>query len=236
MKNTKIQLKPEVLVTDFDRTLTYLYREPALLPELANRIYKTYSRHLKLKEDGLDRSMDGYLVWHKLHDEAFKILDCAEAERINKQAEDVVTEFELQIVKRVGLFPEIPKAIRDLRTQGIRLGVVSSNATSVVRYALKEAGILDEFEYVEGRPDPFHPERLKPSPYPLEKALENMKARNASFWYVGDDKVDMAAATAAKVTAVGVCTGRYLEAELKVAGADYVFHSFINIPEYISGL
>ena len=42
----------------------------------------------------------------------------------------------------------------------------------------------------------------------------------------------MIAAIAANVTAVAVCTGRHSEYDLIKSGADLVFQSFINIPEY----
>ncbi len=232
MNNKRKQTKPKVLVTDFDRTLTYLYKEPRLLPELADKICKFYDRNIDITENYLDSEPDGYRVWHKLHDVAIKKLSQSEAEQINKEAEDIVADFELQIVKRVGLFPGIPKAVRDLRSKGIRLGMVSSNATSVVKFALEAAEILNEFEYVEGRPFPFDPDLIKPNPYPLNNALSIMKADPASFWYVGDDKLDMVAATAANVTAVGVCTGLHSEAELYEAGANLIFKSFVYIPEY----
>ncbi|MBH1940627.1 HAD family hydrolase [Mobilitalea sibirica] len=232
MKDTNRLIQPEVLVTDFDRTLTYLYKDPTLLPELANRIRSLYGRSLEIPREYVENEIDGYMVWHKLHDIAVKNFPKAEADRINKQAEDVVTDFELQIVKRVGLFPGVPEAVRQLRSKGIRLGLVSSNATSVVQYALLEVNILTEFTYVDGRPYPFHPELIKPNPYPLNKALAAMNADQASFWYVGDDKVDMVAAKAANVTAVGVCTGRYLKEELLEAGADMVLASFMDIPSY----
>ncbi|OGO83007.1 MAG: hypothetical protein A2Y18_06765 [Clostridiales bacterium GWD2_32_19] len=232
MNNTNGHIKPDVLVTDFDRTLTYLYKDPSLLPELANKIRTFYGGNFYIPENYLDSETDGYKVWYKLHDIAIRELPQTVAVEINEQAENIVADFELQIVKRVGLFHDIPKVIRNLRSNGIRLGVVSSNSTPVVQFALEEAEILNEFEYVRGRPYPFNPKLIKPNPFPLNKALTDLKVDPGLFWYVGDDIVDMVAATAANVTAVGVCTGRHSESELIKSGANLVFQSFINIPEY----
>ncbi len=232
MNNTNGYIKPDLLVTDFDRTLTYLYKDPSLLPELANRIRTLYGNASNFAESDSDNELDGYIVWHKLHDIAMRELPQTLATEINEQAEDIVADFELQIVKRIGLFPDIPKAIRNLHSSEIRLGVVSSNATSVVRFALEDAGILNEFEYVDGRPHPFNPDLIKPNPYPLIKALNILKVQPDLCWYVGDDVLDMLAANAAHVTAVGVCTGRYSESELIKSGANLVFQSFLNIPNY----
>ena len=232
MKYTNRHIKPNVLITDFDRTLTYLYKDTTLLQELANKIVTFYGRSFDIQESYLDNVKDGYLVWHRLHDVVIKELPQNVAMKINEQAENLVTDFELQVIKKVGLFFDIPKAVRNLRSSGIRLGVVSSNATSVVKFALEEADILNEFEYVDGRPYPFNPELIKPNPFPINKALANLKVDLGLVWYVGDDIVDMIAATAANVTAIAVCTGRHSEYDLIKSGADLVFQSFINIPEY----
>lgn len=231
MTQVGIRTRPDVIVTDFDRTLTYLYQNPVLLPKLADKIRLFYDKFIEVED--LGRETDGYMVWHKLHEASVKKLHQTTADLINKQAEEIVAEYELQIVKRIGIFPGISDAIRCLRANGIRLGVVSSNATSVVTYAMKEANILNEFEYIGGRPNPFDPKLIKPNPYPIRKALQIMKAEQETCWYVGDDRLDMEAAVAANIGAVGVCTGRHSETELKEAGADLVFQSFIHLPEYL---
>jgi len=64
MKYTNRHIKPNVLITDFDRTLTYLYKDTTLLQELANKIVTFYGRSFDIQESYLDNVKDGYLVWH----------------------------------------------------------------------------------------------------------------------------------------------------------------------------
>lgn len=90
-----------------------------------------------------------------------------------------MAELELAIVKEKGLMKGMDAAIRSLSEDGIRLGMVSSNAQEVLEYALQEAGIRNCFAYVAGRELPFHPEQLKPSPYPIRKALETLHTKPA---------------------------------------------------------
>lgn len=232
MNNTDGIVKPDVLIADFDRTLTYLYKDPILLPELANRIRILYSKAFNLPKTDSENVSDGYFVWHKLHDIAIRELPEVLAAEINQKAEDIVADFELEIIKRIGLLPDIPKAVRSIHSSGIRLGVVSSNATSVVRFALEDAGILNKFEYVDGRPNPFDPDLIKPNPFPINKAIAFFKVLPDLCWYVGDDVLDMLAAKAAHVVAIGVSSGRHSESELIKSGADLVFQSFLDIPNY----
>ena len=225
--------KPEVLISDFDRTMTYLYQDTNLLIDLANKMVTFYSENIDVPQKYKEGNIDGYFVWHNLHEIAVSRLPYEISEKINKKADDIVADFELQIIKRIGLFSGIVESINSLNKLGIHLGIVSSNATSTVTYPLKETGIFDKFDYIEGRPYPFNPELIKPNPYPINKALSAMNASVTSSWYVGDDVVDIIAANAAHVISVGVCTGRHTKEELLEAGADLIFNSFNDIIKYL---
>jgi phosphoglycolate phosphatase-like HAD superfamily hydrolase len=221
--------KPKVLITDFDRTMTYLYKDTNLLIELADKMVAFYSGTIDIPQKYRERNTDGYFVWHNLHEIVVDKLPHNISDEINKKADEVVADFELQIIKRIGLFSGIVESINSLSKLGIRLGIVSSNATITVTYPLKKTGIFDKFEYIEGRPYPFNPDLIKPNPYPINKAVSAMNASEISTWYVGDDIIDIIAANAANVTSVGVCTGRHSKEELLEAGADLIFNSFNDI-------
>ena len=223
---------PKVLVTDFDRTLTCLYKNSDLLIDLANIISNHYKHNISIPSRLLDGKSDGYFVWHELHRRASECLPTVEANEINAKAEELVTEFELAIIKSIGLFTEVPASVHKLHKLGIRLGIVSSNATYVVRYALEQAKIADLFEYIAGRPHPFQPELVKPNPYPINCALDIMNVEREGFCYVGDDIIDMKAARSAGVTAIGVASGKYSEDELMKGGAQYCFPSFTDMVAY----
>ena len=226
-------LRPDVILADFDRTLTYLYKETQLLQELAERMIVHYEKFIVVPEQLEVGERDGYHVWHALHTLTEEWLLPDQASRINHTADASVAEFERKIIERIGLFDDVVEAIRGLYEHGIRLGIVSSNATSAVHFAMEQAGIIALFECIHGRPYPFDPKRIKPSPYPIVEALKAMNVHAQRVWYVGDDVVDMQAAKSAKVVAVGVCTGRHTKSELVNAGADFVFDSFCEMSRWI---
>lgn len=230
--NTLIEL-PETLITDYDRTLIYLYKDTNLLTELAEIMNKFYSKYFNVPASLLEADRDGYKLWYNLHTFALEKLSKDLADSINKQAENIITNFELKVAKTMKLLPKVSEVIKELSLIGIRLGIVSSNATSVVKYCMEDESVLDMFEYIAGREYPFNPKLIKPSPLPINKAINKMKANKNSTWYVGDDVVDMQSASAAGVTAVGVCSGRHSELELRENGAMLVFESFANIPVFL---
>ncbi|MFC6613383.1 HAD family hydrolase [Halopenitus salinus] len=73
------------------------------------------------------------------------------------------------------------------------LGVVSSNQQATVDFLLDHFGLAGRFETAYGRePSIASLSRKKPSPYYLERALEDLSAETALF--VGDNESDLEAA------------------------------------------
>lgn len=85
-----------------------------------------------------------------------------------------------------------------LRHLDAPLGVVSSNQQATLDDLLEYFGLADQFQVVYGRePSIASLSRKKPSPYYLERALEDLEATTALF--VGDNDSDIAAADNAGV-------------------------------------
>lgn len=219
--------KPKILILDFDRTLAYLYRDEQLLLDLAELICEHYSAFLTVEPSLY--TIDGYKAWHQLHRLAQQQYSPEKALEINAKAEELVTSFEARVVKNTPFFENTVQTLERLHKDGIQLMIVSSNASSVIRDALKRDGVLPYFSQVIGRPLPFDPNKIKPSPYPIEQALEKTKAAKENIWYVGDDLVDIDAAKACGLTSVAVASGKYTAKELKEHGANHAIKGFSDI-------
>lgn len=234
MDNTRS--KPSVIITDFDRTIAYLYRDTSLLTKLNQAIVSFYQNHIEIPSTIINRNEDGYFVWHKLHDFVEQTLSDV-ADPINKKAEDLVTQFEIEVIKQVGMLDGIKEVCLELRKLGIRLAIVSNNAEKAIRFALKMIGIEQLFDYIGGRPYPFNPSMIKPNSYPIDQAIKTLGVSKSDLiWYTGDDVMDMIAAKRAGVLPVGVYYGRHSEADLIRAGASLTFSSFLEILPYILSL
>ena len=219
--------RPKVMISDFDRTLAYLYRNEQLLLDLAEEICDYYSAYLSI--DPMLYTIDGYKAWHGLHRVAEKQYDYEKASEINRQAEELITAFEFRVMEHTPFFDNVIETIKRLHRDGVQWMIVSSNSDRVIRYALERENILNCFSHVIGRVIPFDPDKIKPSPYPIEQAVRYTNAEKREIWYVGDDLVDVEAATACGIIPIGVASGKYSADQLKAHGAMYAIEGFADI-------
>lgn len=217
----------KTLIIDFDRTIFYLYRDTTLLTDLAEIVCDYYGQYITVPPEF--RRMDGYHAWHRLHRMVCEEMDDEEAFDINNDGEKKITEYEFAVMEKTEFLEGACDAIRELHRRGIELIIVSSNSTKMIKTALRRAGIEDCFAKVMGRPIPFDPDKIKPSPYPIERALKSTASDKSQCWYVGDDLVDVDSAKACGIVSLGVASGKYSRDELTQRGADKVIDDFRDI-------
>jgi 2-haloacid dehalogenase len=70
-------------------------------------------------------------------------------------------------------FPEVEPSLVTLRGAGLRIASITNSPTEVAVNALREAGLLQYFEYVVGSD---HPRAYKPAPVVYRTGLERMGA------------------------------------------------------------
>jgi phosphoglycolate phosphatase-like HAD superfamily hydrolase len=221
-----------LLLTDFDRTLVYFYRDTSLLSVLQSTVVELYARVLDIEVENL--SPDGYLAWHQLHERALLELSPDASGALNAAAERLVTHFEIELARTVELLPHVDSTVEALAKRGIELGIVSSNSARAIEVALARYDLSRHVNYVGGRPLPFEPRYLKPSPYQLEQAIDVLRPEQTACWYVGDDPIDVLAGKSAGLGTIAVASGRHTASELEAVGADYVFESFADLtPEQL---
>ncbi len=223
--------KPEIIITDFDRTLIYFYKDVSLLLQLAKIISDYYSLYIDVDDSYYMK--DGYNSWHELHQKVDDEYSQEQSYEINSKAEMLVTKFEMETEEKVPLFENVDQTIKLLYTNGIKLAIVSSNSSDVIKKTLSKYKLDTYFDCIFGREIPFNPFHLKPSPYQLNMCIAKMGVKGKRIWYTGDDIVDMKAAKKAGVIAIGIASGRYSEQALFDAGDDYCFKSFNDLTKYL---
>jgi pyrophosphatase PpaX len=107
-------------------------------------------------------------------------------------------------------FAGVLDALRRLRDEGRRLGIVTSKRRATIELAFGVLPLEGLFDVVVAAEDT---ERLKPAPDPLLVALERLSAVPADAAYVGDSPFDVAAANAAGVFSVAVTWGGIFPAD-----------------------
>jgi pyrophosphatase PpaX len=109
-------------------------------------------------------------------------------------------------------------AVRDLKSRGVKLGVVTSKLQSGAQRGLKHCGFERLFDCVIGSDDvAIH----KPEPEPVLRALRDLGADPAGAVMVGDSPHDLASGRAAGTRTAAVAWGPFPAAELRATRPDF---------------
>lgn len=111
-------------------------------------------------------------------------------------------------------YPGVPGLLDDLDAAGVRTGVVTSKRRETALVALRGVGIDQSIDLLAGLEDT---DQHKPHPAPLLHGLERLGADPGDAVYIGDAAVDVLAAQAAGVSAIGVTWGAGHRADLEAA-------------------
>ena len=102
------------------------------------------------------------------------------------------------------LFPGAAELLRELHSQGVRLGIVSTKSGDTIAYIMDRYGLGDCLEVILGSYDvTCH----KPHPEGLLTAMERMGVPPEAFLYCGDTVLDAEAAQRAGVDFMAVLNG-----------------------------
>ena len=116
-------------------------------------------------------------------------------------------------------YPGITELLDELTRRGIRLAVLSNKPDSFVTRMSKEMFGPDRFDLIAGQQDGVP---LKPDPAAVLSILQQLKLPPAEAIYVGDSGIDMATASAANITSIGVTWGFRDRKDLLDAGANHI--------------
>lgn len=110
----------------------------------------------------------------------------------------------------------VPELLRDARTNGLRVAVVSNNPQADVTQLLAAAGLLEWVDEVVGNDEPGL--RKKPAPDPYLAAAARLDCPPERCVAVEDSVLGLESASTAGCRAVGVATGAATFAELAASG------------------
>jgi pyrophosphatase PpaX len=119
----------------------------------------------------------------------------------------------------VSLFPGVAEVIPQLRSAGIRLGIVTTKMRATTIRALELLGLYESMETIVALDDVEH---AKPHPEPVAKAIQALGSDPSETLMVGDSTVDIEAAIAAGAVPVGVAWSLKGEEKLFEAGAAHM--------------
>lgn len=141
--------------------------------------------------------------------------DCTKFQEVRERYMEYFREGCLYQVKP---YPGIRDLLRELKTEGARLAVLSNkpdaNTKDVIQAIFPEEGLFDR---VQGQSDAFP---KKPDPAGALSLAKEFGVRPEECMYLGDTSTDMKTGKAAGMYTVGVLWGFRDEKELRENGAD----------------
>jgi pyrophosphatase PpaX len=118
-------------------------------------------------------------------------------------------------------FPGVQETLAELKSRGVRMGVVTNKRRDTSLMGLKRCGLDPYIELLVTIEDVS---QGKPHPEPVLKAIELMGADASDTFMVGDSQYDLIAAREAGCSSVGVAWSLKGEAFLRQFQPDYMIH------------
>ncbi|MGC9525771.1 MAG: HAD-IA family hydrolase [Limnospira sp.] len=101
----------------------------------------------------------------------------------------------------IALFPGVLRAILDLKYEGYKLYIITSNSKENVELVLKQEGVLEQFDGICSESSLFGKHHI------INRLIEREKIDKRYAIYMGDETRDIDAAKKAKVNSVAVTWG-----------------------------
>lgn len=149
----------------------------------------------------------------KTLEESFSILTgVTDEEQLATYKKEYSAEAGIYMNKNTFLFPETIPTLTKLKSQGARIGIISTKYRHRILSFLKDHLPEDFFDIIIGGEDV---QQAKPNPEGLLLAIERLAVPSKQVLYIGDSTVDAETAQAARIDFVGVTSGMTTKEELQ---------------------
>ena len=142
----------------------------------------------------------------------------AQAEQYFEDAHRIILDIELAQAEATDPFPGVPAYLRQLKSAGLKIGVVTRNIREAVLNTYPE--LLNDVHVLAARDDVTH---IKPDPRHLLACLNDLGCEPERSAMVGDGALDMSTGQSLGLHCVGVLSGSSDAPRLVEAGADVVY-------------
>jgi phosphoglycolate phosphatase len=212
------------VVFDFDGTLAVLNIDFSEMREQVFELMRKYG----VNEEKIE---ERYLL--EIIDEVVQILsqkNTSAAETFYQEAHQILHEVELKAAEEGKLLPGVKTALKSLREQGLKVGIVTRNCEEAVRKVVPDIETLcDVFvsrDLIK---------KVKPHPEQLTSVMKALNVSGEQAMMVGDHTIDIQAGRRVGMRTVGVLTGRVKKEEFEKAGADWVLNGAPEVCGLLEG-
>ncbi|PIP62530.1 hypothetical protein COW98_03520 [Candidatus Roizmanbacteria bacterium CG22_combo_CG10-13_8_21_14_all_35_9] len=142
---------------------------------------------------------------------------------------NVIKNMQVELEKEmenIKFFPGIKKFLFDLKKEGYKLAIISSNRKENIDKFIK-FNKLNVFDFVHGKTDLFGKAGY------LEKFLKDFNLKKTEVIYIGDEIRDVEACHKVGIKMIGVSWGLHTVEALKKNGVDYIANKPMDIMKII---
>ena len=160
-----------------------------------------------------------------------KLSENQQLDNIEKFKHYFIEKADLVMANLTDLYDDTYSVIKILRSNGIKLGIVSTKFRYRIESILRREGILKSFEVIIGGEDvPI----LKPNPRGLLMAVEQLKLSTLDTLYIGDTIVDAETAFNAGISFIAVLSGPTHKLEFKEFPFKQILKNLSELPNLLS--
>ncbi len=127
---------------------------------------------------------------------------------INGRVADASKSVELEHIDQAKPFPGAIELLKNLRSKGIKTGVLTRGCREYAEIALKYCGVIDYLDGIIARDDYPEPE-AKPSPIAMKHMADAIGVKPEEILFMGDHKFDYVCAKSSGAGFIGVTSGTY---------------------------
>ncbi len=212
-------MRIKAIVLDMDGTITrfnldYMSARRRALQEL---------ERLNLRSPEMTDQLSLFLILKQVKE----VLEPDAFTKLRRKVYGFLQEMEVKAARDVVLYPGAVETIRNLRSRGLKIGLVTNNGRAGTELTFKQYQLGPLFEAVVTRDDC---EEMKPDAAPVQKVLAEMQVSPEEAILVGDGVMDIMAARATGLPAVAVATGPFTSDRLVQAEPDYLLGSVNDLP------
>lgn len=191
---------------------TYLFDFDYTLVDSSNGIVICF-QHV-LKRHGYHQ-IDDYAIKQtigKTLQESFSLLtSITDADMLEQLRQEYEKEADTYMTVNTWLFPEVERTLHTLKSNGAKIGIISTKYRYRILELVEKAFPKDFFDIILGGEDVLE---NKPSPEGLNHAVKSLQVDKNSTLYIGDSTVDAETARNAGVDFAGVLHGLTTREEL----------------------
>lgn len=151
---------------------------------------------------------------------------------LRRDAGEIVDRYEVENARAAQLVPGAQKALADLRSLSLKLGLFTASGKKAVDMMLEAHGLRRLFQAIVTRDDMGF-NLVKPRPDHLAVLINHLSEKPETTLVVGDSTIDIIPAVQLGAPAVGVEGGIANAQELRKEGAIDVIQSFSQLPNWI---